>query len=310
MRALLQTPSIKPPPPPEVLDHYHRIYPRHYLRLPTPVMSSRRLKSVLLQGLPILEQLVAEELLLRTTRDNFLLVNRGMPSPAIVLGFSGKIKELVNVELVARDGIQLIRRYTGGGTVICDENTLFVTFIMNTADADTKPYPRDIMDWSGGIYRNVFARHQVSDFDVRENDYVFGNAKFGGNAQTITKDRWVHHTSFLYDYDRNLMDYLTMPKKQPTYRSNREHSSFLTKMKQYVPSVDSFVKELESEMSKSYILESISQSDLLSTLNSIKLERRDLASLIRTKEESVQDCLQSPPTPPSLVRFGPSCVNI
>ena len=273
-------------------------------------MLPRRLKSVLLHRVPIYEQLLMEELLLRTTRDNFLLINHGMPSPAIVLGFSGKIKELVNVELVARDNVQMIRRYTGGGTVMCDENTVFVSFIMNTTDADTKPYPRDIMEWSGNIYREVFVKSQTFDFDVRENDYVFGNAKFGGNAQTITKDRWVHHTSFLYDYDSDLMSYLAMPKKQPEYRSNRDHSSFLTKMRERIPSIEKFIHDLEHEMRKFYTVESVQPPELSATLESIKSERKDLHSLIRTKIESVQEYLESLKTPPSLVRTGPSCVNL
>lgn len=273
-------------------------------------MLLRRLRSVVLHRMPIYEQLLIEELLLRTTRDNVLLINHGMPSPAIVLGFSGKIKELVNIDLVARDNVQMIRRYTGGGTVICDENTVFVSFIMNTSDADTKPYPRDIMEWSGNIYRNVFARYGAHDFAVRENDYVFGDAKFGGNAQTITKDRWVHHTSFLHDYDSDLMNYLAIPRKQPEYRSNRDHTSFLTKMKDRIPSVDRFIQDLELEMSKVYALETIQPSELSATLESIKSQRKDLHTLIRTKIESIEEYLESLKTPPSLVRTGPSCVKL
>lgn len=43
---------------------------------------------------------------------------------------------------------------------------------------------------------------------MRENDYLFGSHKIGGNAQSIIKDRWVHHTSFLWDYKPERMRYL------------------------------------------------------------------------------------------------------
>ena len=43
---------------------------------------------------------------------------------------------------------------------------------------------------------------------MRENDYLFGFHKIGGNAQSIIKDRWVHHTSFLWDYKPERMRYL------------------------------------------------------------------------------------------------------
>ena len=49
-------------------------------------------------------------------------------------------------------------------------------------------------------------------------DYVFGTHKFGGNAQSITKNRWIHHTSFLWDYDVRNMAYLKLPKRAPEYR--------------------------------------------------------------------------------------------
>lgn len=50
-------------------------------------------------------------------------------------------------------------------------------------------------------------------------DYVFGDRKFGGNAQSIIKHRWIHHTSFLWDYDNKNMSYLKLPAKAPKYRS-------------------------------------------------------------------------------------------
>jgi lipoate-protein ligase A len=37
--------------------------------------------------------------------------------------------------------------------------------------------------------------------------------KVGGNAQTITKGRWVHHTSFLWQFDPSRMGYLKVRRK-------------------------------------------------------------------------------------------------
>jgi lipoate-protein ligase A len=49
-------------------------------------------------------------------------------------------------------------------------------------------------------------------------DYAFADRKFGGNAQSITKNRWIHHTSFLWDYEVKNMSYLKLPAKAPKYR--------------------------------------------------------------------------------------------
>eukprot|EP00428_Durinskia_dybowskii_P062945 CAMPEP_0170378976 /NCGR_PEP_ID=MMETSP0117_2-20130122/13095_1 /TAXON_ID=400756 /ORGANISM="Durinskia baltica, Strain CSIRO CS-38" /LENGTH=190 /DNA_ID=CAMNT_0010634381 /DNA_START=354 /DNA_END=922 /DNA_ORIENTATION=+ len=68
---------------------------------------------------------------------------------------------------------------------------------------------------------------QSQKFGLLENDYVWGDRKIGGNAQTITKGRWVHHTSFLWKFDSTRMGYLKMPSKRPAYRADRQHQDFL-----------------------------------------------------------------------------------
>ncbi|XP_037492937.1 uncharacterized protein LOC105635929 [Jatropha curcas] len=178
------------------------------------------------KGVSILEQLHLEEKLLRTSSDNWCIVNDGTNAPAIVMGLSGKPSELLEIGPVLRDHVPVIKRFTGGGTVIVDGGTIFVTLICNKDDVPgVQPYPPSIMSWSGLLYNEVF--QGIGDFQLRENDYVFGDHKFGGNAQSIIKSRWVHHTSFLWDYDVKNMAYLRLPALAPKYRSARNHNEFL-----------------------------------------------------------------------------------
>ena len=53
----------------------------------------------------------------------------------------------------------------------------------------------------------------------------------GGNAQSITSGAWLHHTSFLWDYINDHMEYLALPDKRPAYRGDRKHDDFLVKLK-------------------------------------------------------------------------------
>jgi hypothetical protein len=46
----------------------------------------------------------------------------------------------------------------------------------------------------------AFYVHQFSNVFL-SSDYVFDNLKFHGNAQSITRNRWIHHISFLWNYD-------------------------------------------------------------------------------------------------------------
>uniref|UniRef100_A0A7N2LXG4 BPL/LPL catalytic domain-containing protein n=1 Tax=Quercus lobata TaxID=97700 RepID=A0A7N2LXG4_QUELO len=131
--------------------------------------------------------------------------------------FLQKPAELLKIECVLCDQIPVVRRFTGGGTVVVDPSTIFVTFICNKdAVAGLQPYPQPIMSWTGALYNKVF--QGIGDFHLRENDYVFGDRKFGGNAQSITKNRWIHHTSFLWDYEVRNMAYLKLPARAPEYR--------------------------------------------------------------------------------------------
>lgn len=195
------------------------------------------MKLIRLRGWPILQQLHIEEQLLRTSSENWCIINDGTREPTIVMGVSGKPAELLEIKPVLHDQVPVIKRFTGGGTVIVDSGTIFVTFICNKdAVPDLQPYPRPIMSWSSLIYNEVF--HGTGDFHLRENDYVFGNRKFGGNAQSITKGRWIHHTSFLWDYEIRNMAYLKLPSRAPEYRSARDHLEFICRMKDYISRSD------------------------------------------------------------------------
>ncbi|KAK9080442.1 hypothetical protein SSX86_000200 [Deinandra increscens subsp. villosa] len=208
-----------------------------------PLMNIVRMK-----GVPILQQLEIEECLLRTSSDNWCIINDGADKPSIVMGVSGKPAGLVEIRPVLEDKIPVIRRFTGGGTVIVDHGTIFVSFICNKNDvADVQPYPRPIMSWSGLLYSQVF--QGIADFRLRENDYVIGLRKFGGNAQSITKNRWIHHTSFLWDYETRNMSYLKIPERAPDYRLGRDHLDFICPMKDYLSRSDFISKTIDATRS-------------------------------------------------------------
>ncbi|MBP9841592.1 MAG: lipoate--protein ligase family protein [Simkaniaceae bacterium] len=196
---------------------------------------------------PILDQLLLEEALLRANQDNWALINEGS-SKAIVMGISSKAEEWVS-PFAFQDQIPVIRRFSGGGTVIVDENTLFVTFIFNASTLPFPPYPEPILRFTEGIYQPVF-NHKA--FQIQGTDYAMNDRKCGGNAQYIRKGRWLHHTTFLWDYDPCNMEYLLHPKKMPSYRNNRPHADFVCRLKDYFPSKKTFIHRLKSHLSATF----------------------------------------------------------
>jgi lipoate-protein ligase A len=222
---------------------------------------------------PIYDQLLLEEALLRMDVRNWCIINEGSLQ-SIVMGISGKKEELIDCNRAARDGIPLIKRFSGGGTVIVDENTLFITFICQKEIHDFPAYPEPILRWHEDLYRDVFKNDL---FHLRENDFVIGEKKCGGNAQYIKKDRWLHHTSFLWDYNDESMSYLLMPKKTPHYRQQRPHNEFLCRLAPLYSSKQELIDNLKSALNTRFSLETQQLEDVLSTL---KQPERQATSLV------------------------------
>ncbi len=177
------------------------------------------------------------------------------------MGISGKMETLLDLEKVKEDKIPVIRRFSGGGTVVVDEDTLFFTFIFSKDDVlHIHAFPEPILRWSGELYSNSF---RIPSFHLIENDYAIDQKKCGGNAQYIQKDRWLHHTSFLWDYQEKNMDYLLLPVKRPRYRENRKHSDFLCKLKRFASSKETLIQKLKTELEKHFELVDAKAEDIL-----------------------------------------------
>jgi lipoate-protein ligase A len=146
----------------------------------------------------------------------------------VVVGLSGREHELVHVERARADGVRMLRRFTGGGTVALDEHAVLVTLCCDADRVGVQPYPREIMRWTEEkVFGPAFRACGAAKFAGRENDYVVDGRKVGGNAQAIAQARFVHHTSFLWRVAPETMSYLKMPSKKPEYRGEREHMDFL-----------------------------------------------------------------------------------
>ena len=203
-----------------------------------------------LENVPIQKQLDLEEKLLREETQNFCVVNRN-PGRAIIMGISGKNESLLHLDLVKRDSIPVIRRFSGGGTVILDESSLMISFIFAKKEIDVTPFPEPILRWSAELYADAW---KIPGFSLKENDYVIDDKKCGGNAQYIKKDRWLHHTSFLWDYKNENMQYLKLPEKRPKYREDRSHDDFLCRLKNYHSSQIDLICSLKEFLSKKFCL--------------------------------------------------------
>lgn len=208
-------------------------------------------------------QLLLEEALLRTTDKNWCILNEGSPK-SIVMGISGKPHELVNLDKLKTAPVPLLKRYSGGGTVIVDSNTLFVSFIFQKEVHSFPCYPEPILRWSEAFYQEALS---IPTFHLKENDYVIGDRKCAGNAQYIKKNRFVHHTTFLWDFTEESMHYLLYPPKTPQYRSERSHQDFLCRLNEHLPTTETFFSGVQTALQNRYFVETVTLDAISPTLN-------------------------------------------
>lgn len=230
-----------------------------------------------LSSFPIYKQLQMEEALLRLDHRNWCIINEGSPK-AIVMGISGKADELIDWKKVDQNPLPIIRRFSGGGTVVVDEDTLFVTFICQKDLHPFHPFPEHIHNWLAKFYQDAF---DIPSFGWRENDYVIGEKKCGGNAQYLKKDRWLHHTTFLWNFRSEHMDYLLKPKKTPAYRAGRSHEDFVCRLFPHFSSKERVIKTIEMTLAKRY---SVAVATLEEISHLCSLEHRQATTLVQRSD--------------------------
>lgn len=225
-------------------------------------------------------------------RTRSLTVSPPPPHPPGSCSFKKrKPEELVHREAAAAARIPLIRRFSGGGTVLLGPGCVWATLVGGEEHLPAEVAgrgPRPLMEWTERVWGPVFGR--IGDFQLREHgkggreifcfflclgisflffsssrkavkeediffpslfriehpsfvdhsatktkqnktDYAFGDLKFGGNAQALSKKRWLHHTSLLWSLDhRRMTEMLKQPVRAPDYRKGRAHGLFLTSL--------------------------------------------------------------------------------
>ena len=235
-----------------------------------------------LRNMPILQMLRMEEALFRADRRSWFITNRwdaGITVPeavAVVLGISGKPEVMVDRQRA--HGLPLIKRFSGGGTVVVDEDTLFATFIAGAETLpEVQPYPKPILEWTGEVYADALRRCGESSFAVRENDYCLGDLKFGGNAQSISGRRWLHHTSLLWAFAPERMAALRMPPRQPAYRAERAHNQFVRGLSEALPSREGFLDALTAATGDRLPLQSVGLEE---THEALRTAHRQVTKLL------------------------------
>src|SRR5262249_30130806 len=126
------------------------------------------------------------------------------------------------------DGVPIVRRASGGGTVLLGPGCLCYSLVLSY---ERGPALREITPSYVYILDRVhesLAGLLPSIEQAGTSDLADAGLKFSGNAQQRKRNYLLHHGTLLYDFDLSRIGrYLRMPGRQPEYRGRRGHASFL-----------------------------------------------------------------------------------
>lgn len=153
--------------------------------------------------------------------------------PFVVVGYGNHIGSEVHQEFCAKMKIPVLRRCSGGGTVLQTAGVLnYALVLRGEPDSPVQTIPganQHIMQ------RNHDALAGLLGSPVELNgctDLTLGGRKFSGNSQRRRKNYFLFHGSFLLNADIELIEKaLQMPSKKPAYREGRAHGDFLVNLK-------------------------------------------------------------------------------
>lgn len=121
-------------------------------------------------------------------------------NPTVMVGRYQNTIEEINEKYVKENGVNVVRRVSGGGTIYTDMNGWQYSFInknYKVSSIDFKAFTLPII--------KALEKQGVNAYFNSRNDLLIGGRKFSGNAQYIKGDRILHHGSILFNTDIKAM---------------------------------------------------------------------------------------------------------
>ena len=148
------------------------------------------------------------------------------PDPAVVVGAGGQRHAEVDIARCRQDGVPIVRRASGGGTVLLGPGCLLYSLVLKMSD---RPDLADLRASYVAIGRRMIeAFAEVGAQVDGQSDLILAGRKFSGNAQQRKRSHLLHHGTILHAFDlARIGAYVKHPPRMPEYRRDRPHSDFV-----------------------------------------------------------------------------------
>lgn len=119
-------------------------------------------------------------------------------SPSVIIGRFQEIESEVFTDFARDNGIQIVRRNSGGGAVYHDLGNVNYSFIL-TDDR------RLTLEHFSRIIMNILSGMGVKGLEFRHNDILADGQKISGGAQYHHDGRILHHGTLLFDSELGII---------------------------------------------------------------------------------------------------------
>lgn len=148
--------------------------------------------------------------------------------PFVVLGRTSRMADDVDLATCEKDNLPILRRASGGGTVLQGPGCLSYAFVL---PLEWHPDLASIRTTNRFVLERIAAtlrRWEPTTSFRGISDLAIGDRKISGNAQRRTRNALLLHGTILHGMRVDLVSrYLKHPSRQPDYRSDRPHGTFL-----------------------------------------------------------------------------------
>lgn len=153
------------------------------------------------------------------------------PTYAVVVGAGGSVAIDVDAAACAADGVPVLRRASGGGTVVIGPGCLCFAVVLRTDRAPGLDLIQPSAQYVMGRVCDALRPLRVDAVLSGISDVTVDGKKFSGSAQQRKRRHFLHHSTLLCDFDlARVPRYLRPPERQPAYRLNRPHHEFVTSL--------------------------------------------------------------------------------
>lgn len=153
-------------------------------------------------------------------------------TPFVVVGIGAKVEQEVRLSACEKRQIPVLRRCSGGGTVVQGPGCLNYALVLPVSKAPPLKTIKGANQWI--MSKNATALSTVVGRAVSvegHTDLAIEGLKVSGNAQRRLRTHLLFHGTFLLDFNLALIsELLPTPALQPSYRQHRSHDNFLVNL--------------------------------------------------------------------------------